>query len=324
MLLATLWLVLLTALCAWLSAGLLGLLLPRLLDRLQAWPARPRAGLLMGLCGAPLLFALSLTLLLAGLPLLPVSAGHCHEGAGCQAHAVQVPGLLGADWRPLLLLIALQLGALLLVLAASGWRQQRWLAWARAPGSRAEAEVIEVDSDQPLAFSSGWWRPRPCISRGLRQQLDPPALAVVIAHERAHARHRHALLRWLARQLLPPLGTRGRRLLEELALAFEQIADEESAGAGGDRTRVADTLLRLQRLHPAVTPAGAGETPALARRVQGLLAPAPVPAGLAWRPWLPLLLALAAALAGAGPLHHGLEQGLPGSALLDGRLAGRG
>jgi Zn-dependent protease with chaperone function len=166
-------------------------------------------------------------------------------------------------------------------------------------------------SDAPLSFTAGFARPRIYVSRALCAALAPDDLAVVVAHERAHARRRDPLRLLVARSLslahLPPVR---RALLHELALACELACDEEAARAVGDRLRVARALLAAERLLAGATPpaslALAFGGRALPARVAALLAEpaAPLPRGLGAAAAVTLAAALALA---ADPVHHAIE-----------------
>ncbi len=76
---------------------------------------------------------------------------------------------------------------------------------------------------------------------GLRRSLDIDELNFVIAHERAHARHRHdryKLLALFTTAFVPPIATRRRRRLE---YHLERWADEEALD--DDRYRPPHSLL---------------------------------------------------------------------------------
>jgi Zn-dependent protease with chaperone function len=137
--------------------------------------------------------------------------------------------------------------------------------------------VMWTDDDEPFAFAVGVLRPRIIVSSGLRRSLTTEQLEAALAHERAHARRGHALVRSAARVVgsftLPSLK---RRLVDLLVLAQELEADEDAAAVVGSRTLVAETLLRCARLtresfRSAVSPALTGS--AFERRVESLCRP---------------------------------------------------
>jgi hypothetical protein len=252
----------------------------------------------------PLLIALSLLPALLGVDHCLAHREHVHL---CLAHlaGVQSPALVA-----LALVIATGLGV---AFVAGAWNLARaGRALARlVPTARSDLapDVALLATPRPLSLCLGAWRPRIVVSEGLVRALAPTSLAVVLAHERAHARRRDALRTFAARALSWPHLPRVRReLLAALALASERACDEAAAESSGDRLLVAETILAVERL-------ARGEAPALAAsfaggvvpaRVEGLLADAapPVPAR---RAWLHGAAWAATAIPLLEPLHHGLE-----------------
>lgn len=114
------------------------------------------------------------------------------------------------------------------------------------------------------------------ISTALVDLLDDDERRIVLAHEQAHARHRHdryLLVAELAAAALPPL----RGLARRVNYSIERWADEAAAAVCGDRRLVAVTLgkVALHTNPPGVAGfAGLG----VASRIDALLAPAvPMP-----------------------------------------------
>jgi Zn-dependent protease with chaperone function len=101
--------------------------------------------------------------------------------------------------------------------------------------------------------------------------LDPDEQRVVIAHERAHARHRHdryLLTAELAAAALPPL----RAITRRVNFSIERWADEVAARACGDRELVAVTLGKVALHTNPATVAGFNGL-GVAARMGALLAP---------------------------------------------------
>jgi Zn-dependent protease with chaperone function len=218
----------------------------------------------------------------------------------------------------------LPLSALALVgVTLGGWRIGRVLAlWVRSERSvrrlrrsgRVEGDLVVLPGDEPLAFVAGIVRPRVFVSEGVwaaAQRWEP-----VIAHERAHARRRDPLRRWLASLAATfhwPFASRPLR--EALHEAQELRADRAAARALGDPLRVAKAIVDWSRALRGRARAGAaaltmtfGAGP-LRRRVVALTTPAslrrPRPG-----PRIALLAAagvLSAALLQAPELHHSAE-----------------
>lgn len=140
------------------------------------------------------------------------------------------------------------------------------------------------------------------LSEGLVAALDERELRAVLAHERAHARHRHdryLLLGTLAGALLPMV----RPLAERLEFSLERWADEEAAIRVADRRLVATAIARVAVAgsHPLPSVAGIARLGAAAR-AESLLAPAP---GVAAPVFVISGLALAVTIASAVfQLHH--------------------
>lgn len=181
------------------------------------------------------------------------------------------------------------------------WRLSRSLVAISRPSSYGD-DVRLLDQDAALALTIGWRRPTALLSTGLIAALSPAALAVVVAHERAHIARRDtwfALFDRFAASLLP--RRTAARLLDRITVAREQACDEAAARGAGGALAVASALTRVARLGMAVPEAGVSVASGpLEARIQHLLAPQPPSA----RPWLGLAAALLGiALLGAGPVH---------------------
>jgi beta-lactamase regulating signal transducer with metallopeptidase domain len=186
----------------------------------------------------------------------------------------------------------------------------RGLVRARSLQLPSGAGVVE--SSRPFAITVGWLHPSVLVSTSLLERLSPAQLAIVVAHERAHAERRDGLAVTAARVLaLGHLPFVRRELLSDLAVACEQACDEAAARACGDRVLVAEAILAAERAaggasHPLASPGLAFGGGDVASRVESLLAPPAVgatPGRLRW-----ILLAGGAALAAAAPhVHHWTE-----------------
>ncbi len=129
-------------------------------------------------------------------------------------------------------------------------RQRRGIALLRALASRSPGpDRHVVASDHPFSFVTGLVRPKIWIASALEDSLAADQLAVVLAHEHAHAERRDPLRAATATALSWPLWPSVRRaVLGELALASEQACDEAAALRLGDRLRVAEAILAVERL----------------------------------------------------------------------------
>jgi hypothetical protein len=149
------------------------------------------------------------------------------------------------------------------------------------------------------------------LSEGLLAGVDAETLAVVLEHERAHARRRDGFWRaWAAALSLAHAPGVRARLLGALHLADEQACDAESGERVGDRLKVAQALLSVARAHPCACapqreacPGHAGES--LGPRIHELLGAERPSAGRYVLPWA--AGGVAASVALADPLHHCAE-----------------
>ncbi|MDJ0768139.1 MAG: M56 family metallopeptidase [Ilumatobacter sp.] len=131
-----------------------------------------------------------------------------------------------------------------------------------------------VESDDAFAYTIPGPAGTIAVSTGLRRALDDDEYAVVIEHERAHARHRHdryKLLGLLAVAFVPPTHVIARRL----DFALERWADEAALRrTGNDRRLAAHTIAKVAMA--TTVPAGVlgfdGRGPAA--RASALLEPA--------------------------------------------------
>ena len=211
------------------------------------------------------------------LPLVPAAVAL----AALAGWALQEPRLTDEILRPFTPLFVAPIAALWL---RAAWRAGRALARPRV---------------RPLAATLGLWRPRIAIDERLSRDLDATARAAVLAHERAHCRHRDPLRIWLA-QIASDLqwpSPRAAARFERWRQALELARDEEARDGGVDGEDLAAALIGAVRLaqRPLVSPAAAlvdGEQ-ALVLRVGRLLAPL---RALPAQPWS-VRLALAGSLA---------------------------
>ena len=195
---------------------------------------------------------LVLTCLSPGLAGLVAGTGdHCLEHAGhphlCLVH---LPATLRG---PLVAAGSLTAAAVAIGLArttARILRQRRRLALLGATASSPTVPGHRVvPSDHLFSFVAGFVRPKIWVASALQDALAADQLAVVLAHERAHVERRDPLRAATAATLSWPLWPSVRRaILEELALASEQACDEAAALRLGDRLRVAEAILAVERL----------------------------------------------------------------------------
>lgn len=108
------------------------------------------------------------------------------------------------------------------------------------------AEVVPIDSKEPLAFAAGIKKPRIYLSETLSRQLKPEELKAVLLHEAAHLERKHHLKLFLAnffRDLLFFLPI-AHQLYLSFALHKEIEADEEAVKKTGSPLCLAKALLK--------------------------------------------------------------------------------
>lgn len=203
-----------------------------------------------------------------------LSPVHCHPGHGCGPHA---PVLGSASLYLPAWALGLGLGALLaLAVLLLGWisrGHRKTLAWMVS--GRDPRGFGVLDTQLPVAVTAGMVSPGVYLSQGLIEKVSSEQLAVILAHEQAHVARRDNLRRALAAFLLPTAGRKGERLRRDLRVAAEESADQVCAHRIGNAHKVADTLLKVERLgQRAVHVNGCGFTDAdLVQRVATLLRP---------------------------------------------------
>ncbi|MEP7046659.1 MAG: M56 family metallopeptidase [Ilumatobacteraceae bacterium] len=190
-----------------------------------------------------------------------------------------------------------------LALTAAGVARARAVIVAHRRLRHDHPGTIEIaDHARPFAFTLPGRGGHIVLSSGLVNLLDDAEQAVVLAHEHAHARHRHdryLLVAQLAAAVVPLL----RPLAGRLQFSLERWADETAVAHCGDRGLVARTLgkVALRSITPveAMSFAGLG-VPA---RVAALLAPPATPLRSSARAALWGAITVTGALA-AFQLHH--------------------
>ncbi len=197
---------------------------------------------------------------------------------------------------------SLLLGAVIVTVATAGGRRARGLVAAYGEARRlGRGPVVVLADPAPDAFAVPGFPGRVVVSTGMLDALDATERQILLAHERAHLRHRHHL--FLAASRLAAAAHPALRPLDAaVAYTVERWADEVAARAAGDRRRTARAIgkaaLVRGRHERAVPVLGFGDstgrrrTGPVPRRVAALLAAPPVP-----RPLLVLLVVAVAALA---------------------------
>lgn len=171
---------------------------------------------------------------------------------------------------------------------------------------------IEMDSECPLVFTLGWWKPRIYLSTGLRRACTAQDLDIILQHERAHQERRDNLRLLVARlccAILP--GPLARRVLADLQVVTEEACDFRAAERFG-AVAVAETLLKVKRLLMAQPASVPQEAMAFAERdveirIKALLRASSRIALHNWQLGLLLLGGALALVLMVSPLHHGSE-----------------
>lgn len=236
----------------------------------------------VGVAAVGLALATALRPLSLEAPSLAALADACRGFALPQMTAAAVAVLLVA----VLSFTALTLGG------RSLWRQlrerRRFLASLEVVGPGPDGSLL-VNKADPLAFCTGFLRPRVYISCGAIALLNEDELEAVLAHEAHHARRRDPMRICISRTLadglffLPALGSLARRY-EALA---EMAADDAAVERMRSRRPLASALLAFDG---AAVPAVVGIAP---ERVDHLLG-----GGVRWQLPVAILAGSGVALAG--------------------------
>jgi Zn-dependent protease with chaperone function len=187
-------------------------------------------------------------------------------------------GVLAAN-DPVHRSVALVCGLVLLASVAGltvvSWRRVRVLVdgWRECRELPAAGDLAVVDDPVPTAFALPGMPGRIVVSSSMLQALSGDERRALLAHERAHLRHRHHLF-LLVLQMTAAVHPLLRPLIREGAFTVERWADEEAAAEVANRTLVAHAVARAalatKRAPQRTLAATGGPVP---RRVQALLTP---------------------------------------------------
>ncbi|WP_037621522.1 M56 family metallopeptidase [Streptomyces aureus] len=145
-------------------------------------------------------------------------------------------------------------------------------------GHPPDSELVVAASPSPQAFAIPGRPGRILVTAAMLSALEPAERRVLLAHERAHLTHRHAVLSTAvalaaaANPLLTPVR-------DTVAFLLERWADEEAASAVGDRNTTARALARAALVSQRARPGCAlhFSEHAVTRRIAALrTAPPPV------------------------------------------------
>ncbi|MHB8328598.1 MAG: M56 family metallopeptidase [Acidimicrobiales bacterium] len=222
-----------------------------------------------------------------GLRLLGLSqlAAVCERMLGALSPG-GIPLALGATAVAILVPLAAWRGA------TSARRVARMARVERGVGRHRDlpcgAVLVVLPERQPLAVSVPGRQGQIIVSQGLIDALDEAGFQAVCDHEAAHLRLRHA--RYLALGAAAERGFRfwppARSSTAVLRVALERWADEEAAGASGERRATLRDALVSVALAPAAEELAAfSGASGLIERIDALVHP-PAPASLVWWPVL--------------------------------------
>jgi Zn-dependent protease with chaperone function len=113
----------------------------------------------------------------------------------------------------------------------------------------ANKAISVLQTDLPLAFTSGFLRPKVYLTTGLVETLTKQERDIIERHELAHVRHFDPLLKYLF-SLFAAFFPRTieDRLNRTMALAIEQNADETVLEQVRDEALISKTILKVVRL----------------------------------------------------------------------------
>lgn len=292
---------------SWATSLSIGLLVRRLRGAMRRYHPAARARLWWIIACAPGVLAVSVV----GGALWPRE--WLGEPGHCLAHAhAHLCVLCGAPSPNAVASTALVVGGAWLVwsIARATARALRGLRRIRALPVRRQGRLRIVADERLLAFTVGLWRPVVYVSSAVVDERG--RWEAVIAHELAHAEQRDPLRRLTARLAtglhLPSVAD---IVLREMEEAQELAADEHAAAVVGERTAVAEALLRWVRAARVVASHGvAFETSTLTRRVAALLEVPRYRSGRGLSSPAALVVIGLITFACASPLHHPLEHAL--------------
>ncbi|MEU3372726.1 M56 family metallopeptidase [Streptomyces sp. NPDC006711] len=188
------------------------------------------------------------------------------------------PGVLAAQ-APVNSLVAtgcaLALAGCVGALAVGAWRQTAvWLmARQECRALPTSGDLAVVDDPVPQAFALPGSPGRVVVSSGMLRALSADERTALLAHERAHLRHRHHVF-LLVLRLASALNPLLRPVARAGSFAVERWADEEAGTLVGDRPLVARAVARAalaaKRAPRHSLAATGGPVP---QRVRALLAP---------------------------------------------------
>lgn len=167
--------------------------------------------------------------------------------------------------------------AAVVLLASAGVHLVRVLLGGRRTAAAAAAlpvvgDLVVIDDGALHAYAVPGRVGRVVVSTGLLRQLSAPQRRAVLAHERAHLRHRHYLYAQLVR-LAAAANPLLRPVVHAVDLTIERWADAVAVKEVGDAVTVAHALGRVALAQPRLPAPALGAGHDVVERVRDLLEP---------------------------------------------------
>lgn len=219
---------------------------PRLRSTIERLPPRPRVRSLLALRACPTV--------VGGLSVAALTSAFLrHE----PRQTNEEPGLL-------LIVAATAAVPLVALIAKRGMREaarafkfNRVVRHCRRLRRAGGASICIVETAYPVAAVAGVVHPRVLLSARILRECTEEELDAIVAHEQAHIRCHHNLVRAFMRGLPDPLAVlcTGREIEADWALAAEETADGDAAGSSEERRAIlAAALVRVARMADDVPP----------------------------------------------------------------------
>lgn len=129
------------------------------------------------------------------------------------------------------------------------------LAYLTSLSKPLTTDVFEIELPESSAFTAGFIKKKCFITSGMLKEMTKEEAAVVLGHEKAHAKMNDPLKKWLfsifTAFFITSLAT---RLKLHMTLAMEQAADNAVVNGDITSTFVASTLVKVARLNAQYSP----------------------------------------------------------------------
>lgn len=259
-------------------AAFLPLVIAPVMSRFRVFDRAPNLGIL---AWQALVASTLLSVVLGGLSLLvpsvPVSSGIADFFEACamlirHRYATPAGAVLGGTGFALAIVVTMRTGHHLIKAAWQARRHRRVHQHTLALVGRSGPDGMTLlEHTSAAAYCLPGRQDRVVLTTGALQALNADQLRAVLAHERAHQRHRHHLILLLANAIANafPHSRTFRTAHSEVARLVELAADD-AAVRSTDRFTLAESLLTLNSgQNPAATLAAGGST--AAARVRRLI-----------------------------------------------------